>query len=171
MCWSFLPNVRFLIFLTVFELLPKTCNFTICSILSNSGHVGWCTASPDTILKLDTLVMIQTKFGFHWSSTFRGEDFWKRLRRTTDDDVGRQVMAIAHLTLWVRWAKKKDIFFFNFQLIVSNAFSMSIDKTIHERFSSSARSITSRRLLILSPIYRPFIKPDWLVYNFDKIIF
>jgi hypothetical protein len=34
-------------------------------------------------LKLDTLVMIQTKFGFHWSSTFRGEDFWKSLRRTT----------------------------------------------------------------------------------------
>ena len=56
------------------ELLPKTCNFTICSIFSNSGHVGWCTASADTILKLDTLVMIQTKFGFHWSSTFR-EDF------------------------------------------------------------------------------------------------
>jgi hypothetical protein len=27
-------------------------------------HVGWCTASPDTILKLDTLVMILTKFGF-----------------------------------------------------------------------------------------------------------
>jgi hypothetical protein len=36
---------------------------------------GWWMASPDTILKLDTLVMIQTKFGFHWSSTFRGEDF------------------------------------------------------------------------------------------------
>ena len=105
MCWSFLPHVRFLILLTVFELLPKTCNFTICSIFSNSGHVGWCTASPDTILKLDTLVMIQTKFGFHWSSTFRGEDFWKSLRRTTDDDDGRQVMAIAHMTLWVRWAK------------------------------------------------------------------
>jgi hypothetical protein len=71
----FLPHVRFLILLTVFELLPKTCDFTICSIFSNSGHVGWCTASPDTILELDTLVMIQTKFGFHWSSTFRGEDF------------------------------------------------------------------------------------------------
>ena len=68
-------QVRFLILLTVFELLPKTCDFTICSIFSNSGHVGWCTASPDTILELDTLVMIQTKFGFHWSSTFRGEDF------------------------------------------------------------------------------------------------
>ena len=105
MCWSFLPHVRFLILLTVFELLPKTCNFTICSIFSNSGHVGWCTASPDTILKLDTLVMIQTKFGFHWSSTFRGEDFWKSLRRMTDD--GRQVMRIAHMTLWVRWAKKE----------------------------------------------------------------
>jgi hypothetical protein len=85
MCWSFLPHVRFLILLTVFELLPKTCNFTICSIFSNSGHVGWCTPSPHTILKLDTLVMIQTKFGFHWSSTFRGKDFWKSLRRTTDD--------------------------------------------------------------------------------------
>jgi hypothetical protein len=73
---SYVVNfVRFLILLTVLELLPKTCNFTICSIFSNSGHVGWCTASPDTILKLDTLVMIQTKFGFHWSSTFRGEDF------------------------------------------------------------------------------------------------
>ena len=54
---------------------PKTCNFTICSIFSNSGHVGWCTASLDTILKLDTLVMILTKLGFHWSSNFRGEDF------------------------------------------------------------------------------------------------
>ena len=115
MCWSFLPHVRFLILLTVFELLPKTCNFTICSIFSNSGHVGWCTASPDTILKLDTLVMIQTKFGFYWSSTFRGEDFWKSLRRTTDgrrttdDDDGRQVMRIAHMTLWVRWANNKNM--------------------------------------------------------------
>ena len=107
MCWSFLSHVRFLILLTVFELLPKTCNFTICSIFSNSGHVGWCTASPDTFLKLDTLVMIQTKFGFHWSSTFRGEVFLKSLRRTDDD--GREVMAIAHLTLWVRWAKKWTI--------------------------------------------------------------
>ena len=76
LCCSFLPHVRFFILLTVFELLPKTCNFTICSIFSNSGHVGWCTASPDTILKLDTIVMILTKFGFHWSSTFRGEDFF-----------------------------------------------------------------------------------------------
>jgi hypothetical protein len=78
-------HVRFLILLTFFELLPITCNFTICFIFSNSGYVGWCTASPDTILKLDTLVMILTKFGFHWSSTFRGEDFWKSLRRTTCD--------------------------------------------------------------------------------------
>ena len=79
-------QVRFLILLTVFELLPKTCNFTICSIFSISGHVGWCTASPDTILKLYTLVMILTKFGFHWSSTFSGEDFLKSLRRTPNDD-------------------------------------------------------------------------------------
>jgi hypothetical protein len=30
--------------------------------------------------------------------------------RRTDDD-GRQVMAIAHMTLWVRWAKNVDIKF------------------------------------------------------------
>ena len=65
---------------------PKTCNFTICSIFSNSGHVGWCTASPDTILKLDILVMIQTKFGFNWSSSFIGDDFWKSLQRMTETD-------------------------------------------------------------------------------------
>jgi hypothetical protein len=76
-----------------------------CSIFSNSGHVDWCTASPDTILKLDTLLMIQTKFGFNWSSSFR-EDLWKSLQRTTDDDDRCQVMAIAHLAFWARWAKK-----------------------------------------------------------------
>jgi hypothetical protein len=39
-------------------------------------------------LKLDTLVMIQTNFGFNWSSSFRGEDFEKaydvRWTMTTD---------------------------------------------------------------------------------------
>jgi hypothetical protein len=50
------------------------------------------------------LGVVATKFGFHWFSTFRGEDFLKSLRRTTDDDDDdeRQVMAIAHLTLRVR---------------------------------------------------------------------
>jgi hypothetical protein len=31
-------------------------------------------------LKLDTLVMIQTKFGFHWSSTFRGPIFYLKIQ-------------------------------------------------------------------------------------------
>ena len=46
--------------------------------------------------------MIQANFGLNWPSGFRGEDFWKSLQ--TDD--GRQAMAIPHMTLWVRWAKK-----------------------------------------------------------------
>jgi hypothetical protein len=33
------------------------------------------------------------------------EEDWNVYGRTND---GRQVMAIAHLTLWVRWAKKFD---------------------------------------------------------------
>ena len=45
------------------------------SIFSHGGYLGYRTALTDTILKLNTLVMIQNKFGFHWSSTFRGEDF------------------------------------------------------------------------------------------------
>jgi hypothetical protein len=55
------------------------CNFEV-NLITHLGVIAlfssnWCMASPDTILKLDTLVMIQNKFGFHWSSTFRGEDF------------------------------------------------------------------------------------------------
>jgi hypothetical protein len=42
--------------------------------------------------------MIQAKFGLNWPSGFRGEDLKKKLQ--TDD--GRQVMAITHMTLWVR---------------------------------------------------------------------
>jgi hypothetical protein len=58
------------IFLQIQAFHCEFAEFLIWSIFSNSGHVGWCTASPDTIWKLDTLVMIQTKFG---------EDFWKSL--------------------------------------------------------------------------------------------
>ena len=61
--------------LITFNTITGMALIKICSIFSISGHVGWCTASSDTILKLDILVMIQTKFGFHWCSTFRGEDF------------------------------------------------------------------------------------------------
>jgi hypothetical protein len=86
--------------LTVFELLPKTCNFTICSIFSNSGHVGWCTASPDTILKLDTLVMIQTKFGFHPIRAFLAYFKWDMIYRSPNC-IGS---LLAHLTQRVRWA-------------------------------------------------------------------
>ena len=70
----------------IFGREPSKDHSTV-SIFSNSGHVGWCMASTDTILKLDTLVMIQTKFGFHWSSTFRGEDFFKSydVRQTLSD--------------------------------------------------------------------------------------
>ena len=47
--------------------------------------------------------MIQAKFGLNWPSGFRGEDFLISLQT----DAGRQVMAIAHMTLWVRWAKNE----------------------------------------------------------------
>jgi E3 ubiquitin-protein ligase DOA10 len=46
------------------------CNFEV-NLITHLGVIALFSSN----LKLDTLVMIQTKFGFHWSSTFRGEDF------------------------------------------------------------------------------------------------
>ena len=67
--------------------------------------------------------MIQAKFGLNWPSGFRGEAFWKSLqtddgRRTPDD--GPQVMAIAHMTLWVRWAKNQSLIIILFYKISDN---------------------------------------------------
>ena len=41
----------------------------------------------------DTPRNIQTKFGFNWSSSFRGKEFCI----VVNDDDGRQVMAIANM--------------------------------------------------------------------------
>jgi hypothetical protein len=70
----------------------------LCSIYRHGGHDGWLAGSSDITFKGNPLRMIQAKFGLNWPSGFRGEDFLKSLQ--TDD--GRQVMAIAHMTLWVR---------------------------------------------------------------------
>ena len=81
---------------------PKTAILPPCSIHRHGGHDGWSAGSSDINFKGNPLRMIQAKFGLNWPSGFRGEDFLKSLQ--TDD--GRQVMAIAHMILWVRWAKK-----------------------------------------------------------------
>jgi hypothetical protein len=64
-------RVRFLILLTVFELLPKTCNFTLCSIFSNSSHLEWRAGLSDTILKGTHPGTIPARFGLIWFSGFR----------------------------------------------------------------------------------------------------
>ena len=51
---------------------------------------------------------LSSKFGFNWSSSVRGEEFWKVVQDNrqwkteddgngNDDDNGRQVMAMAHM--------------------------------------------------------------------------
>ena len=112
--------VILLILLTVFELLPKTCNFIICSIFSNSGYVDWCTASPDTILKLDTLVMIQTKFGSNWSSSFRGEDLWTSLRQTTTTDAKWWQYYLTHIWYCYLISDPDNSYHLNFRLTYNN---------------------------------------------------
>ena len=53
--------------------------------------------------------MIQAKFGLNWPHGFRGEDILKSLQ--TDD--GRQVMAIAHMTLESNVHENKCMFIEN----------------------------------------------------------
>jgi hypothetical protein len=80
---------------------PKTAILPLCSIYRHGSHDGWSAGSSDITFKGNPIRMIQAKFGLNWPSGFRGEDFWKSLQT----DAGRQVMAIPHMTLWVRWAK------------------------------------------------------------------
>jgi sporulation protein YlmC with PRC-barrel domain len=72
--WPLLLKIEHMVKLQVLGNNSKTVN--------NIKNLTW--GKNDQHIK-DTLVMIQTKFGFHWSSTFRGEDFLKSLRRTTTD--------------------------------------------------------------------------------------
>ena len=81
---------------------PKTAILPLCSIYRHGDHDGWSAGSSDITFKGNPLRMIQAKISLNWPSGFRGEDFWKSIQ--TGD--GRQVMAIAHMTLWVSWAKK-----------------------------------------------------------------
>ena len=73
--WPLLLKIEHMVKLQVFGNNSKTCNFTICSIFSNSGHVGWSARSSDITCKGNPLRMIQAKFGLNWPSGFRGEDF------------------------------------------------------------------------------------------------
>ena len=52
---------------------------------SCGGHLDLMVWSPDTFLKQDTPKMIVVKFGLIWLSSFRGEDFCKRLLRFTKE--------------------------------------------------------------------------------------
>lgn len=49
--------------------------YSLCSIYSKNRHVVWSAAIINPILKVDTLVLIQLKFGLNWLRGFRGEDF------------------------------------------------------------------------------------------------
>jgi hypothetical protein len=42
---------------------------------AESGHLGWRSGSPDTILKIDHLRTIHAMFALNWLTGFRGEDF------------------------------------------------------------------------------------------------
>jgi hypothetical protein len=103
--FKFLTHVRFLILLTVFELLPKTCNFTICSIFSKwpcwlvhgiTGH-NFETRRPSDD---------SDQVWFPLVLYFQRRRFLKKFTTYDGRRRRRQVMAIAHMTLWVRWAKK-----------------------------------------------------------------
>jgi len=50
---------------------------------------------------------IPTKCGSNWPSGFREGEKGAKLQKLTTTDDGRQVMAIPHMTFWVRLVKKE----------------------------------------------------------------
>jgi hypothetical protein len=62
------------------------------SIFSNSSHLEWRADLSDTILKRTHLRTVPARFGLIWFRGFRGEDL-----NVKAYDIGRQVMAKAHL--------------------------------------------------------------------------
>ena len=68
---------------------------------------------------------INTKFGSYWSSSFRGEEFWKIV-----DDDGRQVIAIAHMAYGqVIELKKGDTVQFIMQKQYTKYLSLSYNRS------------------------------------------
>ena len=63
-------------------------------MFSNDRHVFRRNKNPHISSMQDNPRNIHTKFGFNWSSSVGGEDFWKIV-----NDDGRQVMSIAHMAL------------------------------------------------------------------------
>ena len=64
------------LFLNIEAVSEEILNiFPIGSMFANGGHLGWRVGSSDTILKVDHLRTIPSKFGPNWSSSFRGKDF------------------------------------------------------------------------------------------------
>ena len=66
-----------------FWVISQKLHFTQGSIFSHGGHLDWMAGSLDTFFKLHTAKMVVAKFGLIWPSSFRGEDFCKRLLRFT----------------------------------------------------------------------------------------
>ncbi len=92
----FYSPMKILLNAIVFELFAQNCILTLCSIFSNSGHVFWLEAVSDITLEADIPRMLLTKFHQILFSSFKGEDFFKKVF-TDDDDDGRQVMTKAHM--------------------------------------------------------------------------
>ena len=61
------------------------------SSFSNGGHIFQRIKNLHINSMQDTLRNIHTKFGSNWSSSVRGEEFWKIV-----NDDGRHVKAIAY---------------------------------------------------------------------------
>jgi hypothetical protein len=81
------------VFINGFWVITQKLQFYPHVLFRHGGHDGWSAGSSDISFKGNPpLRMIQAQW-------FQRRRF---LKKFTD---GHQVMAIAHMTLWVRWAK------------------------------------------------------------------
>ena len=81
------------------------------SLLAPNSHFGFQISPKNTNLNGDHPRTISANFGLKWLGGSWEEDWNVKSLQTTDDgrrtpDAGRQVMAKAHLSPWLRWAKQ-----------------------------------------------------------------
>ena len=80
----------------IFDTYANNYCLTLYSIFSNSGHDFRRIKNPHTSSVHNTPRNIHLEFGSNWSSSVRGEEFWKIILTIRDDD-GYQMMEIAHM--------------------------------------------------------------------------
>ena len=125
--------------------MRKTTVWPLCSIFSNDGHVFQRIKNPHISSMHDTPRNIHTKFGSNWSSSFRGEEFWKIVN--DEDGWWRMAKDIQLSTLYSNLAT------YNYCLKKTHNIQFSITTKLHSTFHFSLNPSYNRQTTALSTFH------------------